>query len=61
MPFSRANFFFGGQNLQGNKTKTYEVTVTGRADISSLPEYERQIFYSTLLKHITELMQGGDK
>lgn len=61
MPFFRANFFFGGRNLQGNKTKTYEVTVTGRADISSLPEYERQIFYSTLLKHITELMQGGDK
>lgn len=49
------------QNLQGNKTKTYEVTVTGRADISALSEYERQIFYSTLLEHITELMQGGDK
>lgn len=47
--------------MQGNKTKAYEVTVTGRADISSLPEYERQIFYSTLLEHISELMQGGDK
>lgn len=47
--------------MQGNKTKTYEVTVTDRADISALSEYERQIFYSTLLEHITELMQGGDK
>mgnify|MGYP001622990927 FL=1 len=47
--------------MQGNKTKTYEVTVTGKADISSLPEYERQIFYSTLLEHISELMRGGDK
>ena len=49
------------QNLQGNKTKTYEVTVTGRADISSLPEYEKQIFFNTLLQHISALMQGGDK
>ena len=47
--------------MQENKTKTYEVTVTGKADISSLPEYERQIFYSTLLERITELMQGGDQ
>lgn len=47
--------------MQGNKTKTYEVTVAGKADISSLSEYERRIFYSTLLERITELMQGGDK
>lgn len=47
--------------MQGNKTKTYEVTVTGKADISSLPEYEKRIFYSALLSRITELMQGGEK
>ena len=61
MPFFRANFFFGGQNLQGNKSKTYEVTVTGKADISSLSECKRQVFFNTLFQHITELMQGGDK
>ena len=61
MPFFRANFFFGGLNLQKNKTTNFTVTVTGKADISSLPEYEKQIFYSALLSRITELMQGGDK
>ena len=61
MPFFRANFFFGGLNLQENQTKTYEVTVTGKADISSLPEYEKRIFYSALLSRITELMRGGEK
>ena len=61
MPFFRANFFFGGLNLQGNKTKDYEVTVAGKADISSLPEYEKRLFYSALLSRITELMRGGEK
>ncbi len=61
MPFFRANFFFGGLNLQKNKTTNFTVTVTGKADISSLPECERQIIYSTLLSRITELMRGGEK
>ena len=47
--------------MQGNKTKDYEVTVTGKADICALSECERQVFFNTLLQHITELMQGGDK
>ena len=47
--------------MQGNKTKDYEVTVAGKADISSLPEYEKRLFYSALLSRITELMRGGEK
>ena len=61
MPFFRANFFFGGLNLQGNKTTNFTVTVKGKADISSLPEYEKRILYSALLRLITELMRGGDE
>ena len=61
MPFFRANFFFGGLNLQKNKTTDFTVIVTGKADISSLPEYEKRIFYSALLSRITELMRGGDE
>lgn len=61
MPFFRANFFFGGLNLQKNKTTNFTVTVTGKADISSLSEYEKRIFYSALLSRITELMRGGEK
>ena len=61
MPFFRANFFFGELNLQKNKTTNFTVTVTGKADISSLPEYEKRIFYSALLSRITELMRGGEK
>ena len=47
--------------MQRNKTKDYEVTVAGKADIYALSECERQVFFNTLLQHITELMQGGDK
>lgn len=61
MPFFRANFFFGGLNLQKNKTKDFTVIVTGKADISSLPEYVKRILYSALLSRITELMRGGEK
>ena len=61
MPFFRANFFFGGLNLQENKTKDFTVIVTGKADITSLPEYEKRILYSALLSRITELMRGGEK
>ena len=61
MPFFRANFFFGGLNLQKNKTTNFTVIVTGKADITSLPEYEKRIFYSALLSRITELMRGGEK
>ena len=61
MPFFRANFFFGGLNLQGNKTTNFTVIVTGKADISSLPEYEKRIFCSALLSRMTELMRGGEK
>ena len=49
------------KNLQENKTTNFTVIVTGKADIYSLPEYEKRIFYSALLSRITELMQGGDK
>ena len=47
--------------MQGNKTTNFTVIVTGKADISSLPEYEKRIFYSALLSRITELMRGGEK
>ena len=47
--------------MQKNKTTNFTVTVTGKADISSLPEYEKRIFYSALLNRITELMRGGDE
>ncbi len=47
--------------MQKNKTTNFTITVTGKADISSLPEYEKRIFYSALLSHITELMRGGEK
>ena len=46
--------------MQKNKTKDSTVIVTGKADITSLPEYEKRIFYSALLSRITELMRGGD-
>ena len=47
--------------MQKNKTTNFTVTVTGKADISSLPEYEKRILYSALLSRITELMRGGDE
>ena len=47
--------------MQKNKTTNFTVTVTSKADISSLPEYEKRIFYSALLSRITELMRGGEK
>ena len=47
--------------MQKNKTTNFTVIVTGKADISSLPEYEKRIFYSALLSRITELMRGGEK
>ncbi|HIU61141.1 MAG TPA: hypothetical protein IAB69_00630 [Candidatus Coproplasma excrementigallinarum] len=47
--------------MQGNKTTNFTVTVTGKADITSLPEYEKRIFCSALLNRITELMRGGDE
>ena len=47
--------------MQKNKTTNFTVTVTGKADISSLPEYEKRIFYSALLSRISELIRGGEK
>lgn len=47
--------------MQGNQTTNFTVTVTGKADISSLPEYVKRILYSALLSRITELMRGGEK
>ena len=47
--------------MQKNKTTNFTVTVTGKADITSLPEYEKRILYSALLSRITELMRGGEK
>ena len=47
--------------MQKNKTKDFTVIVTGKADIYSLPEYEKRIFSSALLSRITELMRGGEK
>lgn len=47
------------RNLQKHNTTDITVTTIGRADISSLPQYEQTVLFSALLKRMNELMRGG--
>jgi len=48
--------------LQENKTKNIEVKAIGKPSITALSESERQVFYTTLLRRITELVaKGGEE
>ncbi len=50
--------------MQENKTKskkTIEVKAIGEPSITALSESEQQVFYTTLLKRITELAMKGGK
>jgi len=50
------------RNLQENKTKNIEVRAIGKPSIEALTESEQVIFYTTLLKRITELAtKGGEE
>ncbi|MDE7084529.1 MAG: hypothetical protein K2O81_04745 [Clostridia bacterium] len=53
------------RNLQENKTKRtkdIEVRAIGKPSIAALSESEQQVFYTTLLKRITELVaKGGEE
>jgi len=49
------------RNLQENKTKNIEVRAIGKPSITALSESEQQVFYTTLLKRITELATKGGK
>lgn len=49
------------RNLQKPKTTDIKVTTIGRADISSLPQYEQTVLFSALLKRMNELMRGGEE
>ena len=46
--------------MQENKTTNIEVKKIGEADISHLPRCEQTVFYSVLLKRISELA-GGER
>ena len=50
-----------GRNLRKHKTTDIKVITIGKADISSLPQYEQTVFFSALLKRINELMRGGEE
>lgn len=50
-----------GRNLREHKTTDIKVTTIGRADISSLPQYEQTVLFSALLKRMNELMRGGEE
>lgn len=48
--------------MQENKTKHIEVRAIGKPSITALSESEQQVFYTTLLKRITELVtKGGEE
>lgn len=47
--------------MQGNKTKHIEVRAIGKPSIEALTESEQQVFYTTLLRRITELVAKGGK
>ncbi len=47
--------------MQGNKTKHIEVRAIGKPSITALSESEQQVFYTTLLRRITELVAKGGK
>lgn len=56
----RANLLLKkGRNLQKHNTTDIKVTTIGKADISSLPQYEQAVLFSALLKRMNELMRGG--
>ena len=62
--FSCKFFDLEDRNLQGNKTKStknIEVRAIGKPSITALSESEQQVFYTTLLKRITELATKGGK
>ena len=59
--FSCKFFDKGDKNLQGNKTKHIEVRAIGKPSIEALTESEQQVFYTTLLRRITELVAKGGK
>ena len=61
MPFFRANFFLEDRNLQGHKPTNITVTATAKADIAVLPKHEQKALFSTSLKRMGELMQGGEE
>ena len=50
-----------GRNLRKHKTTDIKVTTIGRADISSLPQFEQTVLFSALLKRMNELMRGGEE
>ncbi len=48
--------------MQENKTKHIEVRAIGKPSIKALSESEQQVFYTTLLRRITELVaKGGEE
>lgn len=49
------------RNLRKHKMADINVTTIGRADISSLPQYEQTVLFSALLKRMNELMRGGEE
>ncbi len=59
--FSCKFFDKGDKNLQENKTKHIEVRAIGIPSIEALTESEQQVFYTTLLRRITELVAKGGK
>lgn len=61
MPFFRANFFFGGLNLQKKNEQSISVTAVGTPDISALSECEKNVLFCTLFRRISELARGGEQ
>ena len=60
--FSCKFFDKGDKNLQENKTKHIKVRAIGKPSIEALTKSEQQVFYTTLLKRITELAtKGGEE
>ena len=48
--------------MQENKTKHIKVRAIGKPSIEALTKSEQQVFYTTLLKRITELAtKGGEE
>ena len=58
----RANLLLRkARNLRKHKTTDIKVITIGKADISSLPQYEQTVLFSALLKRMNELMRGGEE
>ncbi len=47
--------------MQENKTKNIEVRAIRKPSTEALTESEQQVFYTTLLRRITELVAKGGK